>query len=366
MTQRLLLIEDDDLDREAVYRFLVNDYIVIEAINGEEALRALNKTVFDCVLLDYRLPDYDGLELLRKIVAYDTPVIILTGEQRETMAEDALTLGCLECLSKHNISQESLNRAIVGAMQRWELGLTIRRQQNELQRTQEQLANAKADLQQFTQIVSHDLHEPLQTISSFASLLSAEYRGKLDSSGEEFLEIVVQSAKRLSAMLDALKNYSQIGSDDQSHELVDLNEVLSSVQGRLAHKIEESHAQLVVDDDLPKVWGAAPELRQVMAELIQNAITFCDTEPVIHVSVKDLADVWQISVQDNGQGLAPNSHARVFDVFQQLSKPGQQEGIGMGLPICRRIMERLGGEIWIESLETGTVVHLSFVKKAAA
>lgn len=237
--------------------------------------------------------------------------------------------------------------------QREEAKLTLERTNEELeQRVQqrtEELTRSNADLEQFAYVVSHDLHEPLRAVAGFASLLKKRYGDGLDEQGQEFVDITLNGAQRMQQMLRDLLEYSRVGRSDRSFQQVDLNEVLQRALANLAWAIEESKA-LVSADELPTVYGDATQLLQVFQNLIGNAVKFRgDEPPMIRVTSESLKTAWRIRIADNGIGMKPKYLDRIFVVFQRLHTIDKFEGTGIGLAVCKRIIERHQGEIGVES-----------------
>lgn len=211
------------------------------------------------------------------------------------------------------------------------------------------LEESNERLEQFAYAASHDLQEPLRMISSYLRLLEGRYGDALDEDGEEFLEFAVDGADRMREMIDALLEYARVETRGEPFEPVDLDKVLDEVLADLQVSIEESDAE-IRSDQLPQVEGDASQLRQVFQNLLSNAITYSgDEPPQIDVSATQRGPNWVISIRDNGIGIDPDDQDRVFTVFDRLHSREEYEGTGIGLALCKRIIERHGGEIWVES-----------------
>ncbi|MFC4436247.1 MULTISPECIES: sensor histidine kinase [Natrialbaceae] len=236
----------------------------------------------------------------------------------------------------------------------------------ERERYRRELEASNERLEQFASAASHDLQEPLRMVSSYLSLVQERYGDDLDGEAEEFLEFAVDGADRMREMVDGLLAYSRVETQGDPFEPVDLNAVLDDVIDDLQLKLEETDAELSVGP-LPRIEGDDDQLRQVVQNLLSNAITYSGDEPPrIDVAAergsaafsaddsRDSADSrdesgWIISVSDNGIGIDPDDRERIFDVFERLHSNEEYAGTGIGLALCQRIVERHGGEIWIDS-----------------
>jgi PAS domain S-box-containing protein len=220
----------------------------------------------------------------------------------------------------------------------------------ERKRAEEQLKEAHSDLRQFSYVASHDLQEPLRSIASFTQLLAKRYRGRLDADADDFIDFIVEGASRMQTLIDDLLAYSRVGTHGKSFARVDCEEILSRALANLRAAVAESGA-VVTHDPLPAVGGDGSQLVQLFQNLLSNAVKFRKNDvPRIHVSVKMDGSEWTFGVEDNGIGIDPRHADRVFTVFQRLHTRREYPGTGIGLAVCKRIVERHGGRIWVESL----------------
>lgn len=211
------------------------------------------------------------------------------------------------------------------------------------------LARSNVELEQFAYIASHDLQEPLRMVASFTQLLAKRYQGRLDQDAQEFIEFAVDGANRMQQLLHDLLVYSRVGTRGKPPAPTDLNEILAHAEANLQVAIRESGA-VVTHEPLPIVAGDRVQLTQLFQNLLANAIKFRGKEaPLIHVSAQVQDGAWLIAVKDNGIGLDPQHRERIFNIFQRLHPRHAYPGTGVGLAICKKIVERHGGRIWVES-----------------
>jgi PAS domain S-box-containing protein len=231
----------------------------------------------------------------------------------------------------------------------------------------EELARSNARLEQFAYIASHDLQEPLRMVSSFASLLTCRYADKFDEQSHHFLERIVDGATRMQQMIRDILSYSRVDRSDQTTE-VDCQQVVERALFNLESIISESQAEIIILDPLPRVIGDAVMLGQVFQNLIANGIKFRrnGVTPRIEISAqRDGACQW-FAIADNGIGILPEHRDRVFGVFQRLHTRDAYEGTGIGLAICRKVVEWHGGQILVEGNgEAGSVFRFSVNKRGA-
>ena len=241
----------------------------------------------------------------------------------------------------------------------------LRRQQELLKRQAADLARSNAELEQFAYVASHDLQEPLRMVASFTQLLAKRYAGKLDAKADEYIKYTVDGAKRMQQLITDLLALSRVGTAGGDFRGVPLADVMSDVLLNLGPAIQESGAA-VVHDSLPTVLADRGQMTQLLQNLIGNAIKFRGAEsPQVHISAVEAGDEWTISVSDNGIGIAPEHAERVFQIFQRLHTRDKYPGTGIGLAVCRKIVERHGGKIWLDSTPGGGTTFHFILRKLA-
>jgi light-regulated signal transduction histidine kinase (bacteriophytochrome) len=185
-------------------------------------------------------------------------------------------------------------------------------------------------------------------VSSFTQLLSIRYKDKLDAEAQEFIKFAVDGAIRMQNLISALLEYSRVETRGKILAATDMHEVLDRTINNMSTKIKEVNA-LITNDHLPVVQADASQMVQLLQNLIGNAIKFCERPPVVHISATEEKDQYVFTVKDNGIGIEPQYVEKIFQIFQRLHPKEEYGGTGIGLAICKRIVERHGGKIWVES-----------------
>jgi len=226
---------------------------------------------------------------------------------------------------------------------------TRKRAEEALAQKAQELARSNADLQHFAYIASHDLQEPLRMVSSYLQLLERRYKEQLDTDAREFIAYAVDGATRMQALINALLSYSRVGTRGKPFEPTDCSMILERALDNLKVAIEESNA-VVTHDPLPTVMADDVQLTQVFQNLIGNAVKFHgERPPQVHIGARRGKGEWIFSVRDNGIGIDPQHFERIFMIFQRLHSQDEYPGAGIGLAVCKKIVERHGGRIWVES-----------------
>jgi light-regulated signal transduction histidine kinase (bacteriophytochrome) len=212
----------------------------------------------------------------------------------------------------------------------------------------EDLKRSNAELEEFAYVASHDLQEPLRMVSSFTQLLGKRYQGKLDQDADDFITYAVEGATRMQRLLQDLLAYSRVGTRGKPLAPKDCNVIFDQARTNLLTALEESGAQ-VGSGPLPTVQGDEVQLIQLFQNLLANALKFRGEQPpVIQVSAQEDDGAWRFAVRDNGIGIAPAHQERIFMIFQRLHRRSEYPGTGIGLAICKKIVERHGGRLWVD------------------
>ena len=214
------------------------------------------------------------------------------------------------------------------------------------------LRRSNAELEQFAYVASHDLQEPLRKVASFCQLLERRYKGQLDERGEQYIEFAVDGAKRMQQLINDLLAFSRVGRTTSDFEDVDLEQVMQQTERQVAASLEETGA-VVTHDPLPHVRGEASLLVQLLQNLIANAVKVrSEAAPRVHVGVRRSAtdpDYWEFSCEDNGLGIDPQYEEKIFVIFQRLHGRDNYGGTGIGLAMCKKIVEHHGGRLWLDN-----------------
>jgi light-regulated signal transduction histidine kinase (bacteriophytochrome) len=212
-----------------------------------------------------------------------------------------------------------------------------------------ELRRSNAELEQFAYVASHDLQEPLRKVASFCQMLERRYAGQLDERADQYIHFAVDGARRMQDLINDLLAFSRVGRIAHLDEPVDLNAQLARAEANLAARVEETGAT-IESDELPTVVGDPGLLALVFQNLVGNAIKFHgDDPPVVRIGARRDGDGWEIEVADNGIGIDPEYAERIFVIFQRLHTRVTYEGTGIGLAMCRKIVEYHGGRIWLDT-----------------
>lgn len=252
-------------------------------------------------------------------------------------------LNILEDFSSEKSRLESVQKAILNILEDFDL------EKGKVEAANYALSRSNAELEQFAYLASHDLQEPLRMVSSYVQLFAKRYEGQVDEKAQRYIRYAVEGAERMQTLISALLEYSRVGRQTQAGP-VDAESALDQALSNLRPSLEESQAQ-VTRVPLPKVVAEHGQLVQVFQNLLGNALKFARREepPQVHVGAILKGNQVLFSVRDNGIGIDPQFQERIFVIFQRLHSRSEYPGTGIGLSICKKVVERFGGQIWVES-----------------
>ncbi|MCT7995836.1 ATP-binding protein [Laspinema olomoucense] len=364
-----ILLVDDRPDNLRLLLNILKDkgYKVRCVTTGAMALRVCHRHPPDLILLDIQMPEMNGYQVCEKLKAdpetAGIPVIFLSVIEEATEKVHAFNVGGVDYITKPFQVKEVVAR-VENQLQILRLQNKLKEQnirlekeirdrqaiEQQLRELNREMKRSNQELEQFAYVVSHDLQAPLGTIASFAQLLQTRYQDQLDGKALQFIERIITGSLRMQHLIDDLLQYSRVGRMAQVFETVNCDQVLSQALANLETKINETQAQ-ITQDPLPAIAGSSMGLLQLFQNLISNALKYRHPHisPRIHISVSLKEDMWSFSIQDNGIGIETKHLERIFQIFQRLHSDKEYPGTGIGLAICKKIVELYGGKIWVES-----------------
>lgn len=343
----LVLLVEDNPDDRAVYKRLLresthNRFEFREVGSGADGISEFKRSNPDCILLDYNLPDFDGLEFLgilaemQEKAGLPMPVVVmLTGMGSENTAVEAMKRGVQDYLVKGELTREALHRSVTTAIEKRALAT--------------RLSEKEREFEQFCYAVAHDLQAPLRRTRGFCTLLVDSAQQHLNDDELEHLQLIDSNVATLQTLIHDLLGYYSVDRSTEPKSTVEMNQVISQAQTNLAEMLRERGAIIDVDE-LPPVQGFASLLILLFQNLIQNGIKFNrSVPPKMEIRCFETLRNWQISVRDNGIGIDMDYSKRVFKPFQRLQPNDAYPGSGLGLAICDKIVKLHGGYIWMDS-----------------
>jgi len=395
----VLIVDDTIYNLEILFATLqAAGFTVLVAQDGVSALAKAEYAEPDIILLDILMPGMDGFEVCRKLKGNrktkDIPILFMTALDNPENILKGFELGGVDYVTKPieqgeviarlktHLALRRMQEHLQAQNEQLEQEIRIRQQtEAQLERSQQLLQQANQELEQriaertaelvytnkqlekinaelvssnqelekFAYVVSHDLQAPLRSIKMFAELLAQEYRDKLNSQADEYIDYITDSAERMQILIKDLLAYCRAGKNEQTWISVDLKDVINNVLRDLEASIKESKAKIKIDR-LPIVQANPREINQLFQNLISNGIKFRGKDtPCIEINAQSQQQQWLISVKDNGIGIEPQYQDKIFQIFQRLHSLEEYPGTGVGLAICQKIVERHGGSIWVES-----------------
>ena len=335
-SNRDLLLQNFEIEKQAAELIIVNKELVYQ--NQEKEKRAAELTIANINLV---YQNQEKEKRAAELVIANKELEFQNIEKEKRAAELVIANQELEFQN-----QEKENRASELAIANTELEF----QNKEKEKRAAELIIANQELEQITYIASHDLQEPLRTVSNYMQVFEEEYLHKLDDKARKYLLSVNNATKRMSILLSSLLDFSRLGIH-KNLKLVDTKHIVLQVIDDLAIMIKTSNAVIEIVGAMPTLNVYETEIRQLFQNLISNAIKFCkrDKTPCIQISANNIGDTWHFSVKDTGIGVENVYFERIFDIFQRLHANDQYEGNGIGLANCKKIVHLHQGEIWLES-----------------
>lgn len=380
---KILVVDDVPANLLALEAVLDNrGYEIVTATSGPEAVASVVIHDFAVILLDVMMPEMDGFQTASRIREIEqgrrTPIIFVTAfRELEKQLHRGYGSGAVDFLYKP-IDPEVLRFKVSVFADLHKQADLVKRYSMQLEaanavlerRVEErtaELRESNEELRQFAYVASHDLKEPLRTIATFAALLSERHKDRLDEDAGNFIDLIVDSARRMDSLLDDLLAYStHVHQASEPTALCDSESALAGVLVMLDGLIREKQA-VITHDPLPAVAADSTELLQLFQNLIGNGIKYQRNDvPRVHVSAAQSGEEWLFSVQDNGLGIHSKYYDQIFGIFKRVHGR-EYPGNGIGLAICKKIVERRRGRIWVESaLGRGSTFYFTLPKQRAA
>jgi signal transduction histidine kinase len=378
-TFTLLIVEDIPANRELYRNCLLTDvsctYDLLETESVAEGLELCQTRSIDAVLLDYLLPDGDGLKFLETLSERSNEsspaVVMMTGHGDESIAVQAMKLGAQDYLPKHKFTPQLLVSTIQSAIENTRLRLQLQQSEERLQaerlatererkRAQAAQENRIQELQSFVHTVSHDLKAPLRAITNLSEWIEADLEGALTVATQQQMTLLRSRVERMSDTIDGLLARALSDRTDGADESVEVARLLAEVIDSLSPP-----STFCIDiAPMPIVTANRLRLFQVFANLIGNSIKHHHrSDGSIRVAVREREDLYEFSVADDGVGIAPEQHERIFGMFETINPQNRSDSTGIGLAIVKKIIESQGGTIWLESqLGRGATFYFTWKK----
>lgn len=354
----ILLVDDTPDNLRVLSAMLTNQgFEVRKALNGQRAIASVQADPPDLILLDIKMPEMDGYEVCQHLKSdpktCEVPIIFISALDDALDKVKAFSVGGVDYVTKPFQEIEVLARI--------EHQLRIQSLQQQLTEQNQELARSNRELEQFAYVVSHDLQQPLQSITGFIKLIQLKYQDEFDDVALDYLNRIHDAGSRMQRLIQDLLAYSRVGSQNQEFQPVDCSHVLKQVLDNLQLAIAEKQAVLSYDS-LPVVMGNEAQLIQLLQNLIGNAIKFVHSNviPQVKISVEKQENHWVFGVHDNGIGIASHNLDQIFEIFQRTQSAKHYPGTGIGLATCKKIVENHGGLIWVDSeLDVGTTFYFT-------
>ena len=336
---------------------------IFKAESGNEALSLVLRNRFAVVLLDVQMPEMDGFETAMLMHEHESmrgvPIIFVTAiSKEERYATQAAEIGAVDYIFK------PINSEILKSKVKVYLDIYVQREQ--ILKLNRSLQQSNEELERFADICSHDMQEPVRMMNSYAGMLDEKYRSVLDDKGRKYLRFITDNAVHMQKMILDILAFSRVGREELKVELVDCNQVVKTVLAKFEAIIAAKNAHISYDS-LPTVKTSSTLMHILFQNLLGNALKFQDGSRAPEISIQSEASngSWQFSVRDNGIGINPDLHGKVFGIFQRLHRRDDYPGTGIGLSTCKKFIELCNGKIWFESTPgKGTEVFFAIPQEA--
>ncbi len=351
----VLVVDDESSTVTSVRHLLRRRYEVLGATRAREALALLDDPgVGDvaAVLCDQRMPEMTGDQFFREVLARHPRVvrILMTAYGNLETLADSINHGQIFAYLAKPFTAEQLERVVETAVSYRQLVDANERMTADLQKANDLLVSKNAELQAYTHVVAHDLKEPLRTIAAYARFMDEECGARLGPEGNRFLGGITRCAEHMGRLVDDLLQFSRLDRDDLSVQLVELMSVIEAASEVVAGAVEAGGIRLTLPESAPVVVGDPDRLVLVLQNLLSNACKFRAADhPQVTVFARRAGDKVEFGVADNGIGIPPEHHERIFHIFERLHGRADYPGTGAGLAIVRKIVELHGGSVRVES-----------------
>jgi signal transduction histidine kinase len=374
---KILLVDDRPENLLSLEVLLsTHAYQVFKANSGREALKTLlREPDLALILMDVQMPLMDGFETAELIRQNEKfrfiPIIFLTAtSDTPENVHKGYQAGAVDYLLKPIVPEILKAKVSVFAdLYKKNFDLQAKTQElvllnKEMMLRTEELIRVNNELEKFAYVASHDMQEPLRTITSYIQLLQSKLNGKLDSEATEFMDFVTSASLRMRKIIVDLLEYSRIGRSERPFEEVNCRKVLDEVLANLKKSIDDNAAQIEIDE-MPVIQANYMQMVQLFQNLLGNAIKFKSNRSLcIKVSAREFQEHFEFSIEDNGIGIQQIYEDRIFEIFQRLHTIDKYSGTGIGLAICKKITERHDGRIWMTStIDQGSVFYFTIRKR---
>lgn len=370
-TPTILIVDDKEANLFSLEEALQPLGVTVDkALSGPEALKLVRMKDYSVILLDVQMPGMDGFEtagLIRDMeLVRCPPIIFVTAiSKEEHYVLKGYKSGCVDYLMK------PLNLDLVRNKVKFCMDLHLRVLENEfliqkLKANEIDLKRSNEELQQFAYVASHDLQEPIRMVKNYIGLFAKKYQSSVDEKAGTYIKYIIDGAERMQKLIDGLLAMSQVSSDGKVLENVDVNEIMNTVLKDLKLLIEENAVKIEYPN-LPIVLGDKIQVRQVFQNLMCNSIKFRrDIDPLIRIKYTESDGDYEFSLADNGIGINSQYFEQIFIIFKRLHTRDKYSGSGLGLSLCKKIVERHGGKLRVESEEGKGTTFFFNLKKGKA